>query len=725
MAARDKYSHEHNTWAYNLRLLANEGVISRDKLMDSALSALGKDFAQFRASWFSRFFNSLEPTLEELERRQDSLLFLLGSHIKPTVSFALKHIQLLERKKYLNSTAFLDASEPLFSSETKSTVIGAFKVLESIFKRSTDVNSHIPYSVLKAFYLENSDVQAKAFDVIDKYNLNKDDAFKTELMQLTDFILPSLKGRLPADIPGADSNNSMNGVNEELLWVPESSVSQIKSVDNIYELLDLISILIETPEDPIAIEKMLDGFYRFPMHGDSEIEKRLTPILKRVKQIISRGLNNWMQFYISLTVLSLLEKQNHLQATYLESFSSEEPEIADAFIARLFHLIGEVTKNEGTTVSICLPSDSQGFINPREIVDRLTLISHSDFNPPVIELSLTILRFGVHLLTEQESTKTITRLLAIESEFADACAYALGANVKIGITDALWIAAARIRVPNEQDKDVTAKFGNLGADASIPAKYETWVHVKKTENYTFSDLRLNVTPLSPKNIPYEHWAVLFHRTKETNYYDKAHFGYDTALVKWGSTIYPSNLESYFACGAAELDITWAEAQWHVQSFFEPLLEASVPFGEMARLLLIAGLSSKEQGQRGITLDILIGAMQDGRFKFEEFGSQMSSLITSTLIVVSRWTKALKEVSEASDNHARQIHSLIQSLLKFSPQDSPRELGGLLELLYELSIRLNQVVSDPSAIEFFKLNKKGGKQKKYCSSLLVLTEIHTE
>src|SRR5262249_10185162 len=53
LAARDKYSSAENTWETGLVELAAQGKLPRARLLDASLDALERDYAQFRASWFS------------------------------------------------------------------------------------------------------------------------------------------------------------------------------------------------------------------------------------------------------------------------------------------------------------------------------------------------------------------------------------------------------------------------------------------------------------------------------------------------------------------------------------------------------------------------------------------------------------------------------------------------------------------------------------------------
>ena len=76
--------------AHAMRELATRGEIDRNRLLDASLEALARDFSQYRAGWFSRFHEYMEPNFEERAARTEHYLGLLASPIPPTVAFAVK-----------------------------------------------------------------------------------------------------------------------------------------------------------------------------------------------------------------------------------------------------------------------------------------------------------------------------------------------------------------------------------------------------------------------------------------------------------------------------------------------------------------------------------------------------------------------------------------------------------------------------------------------------------
>ncbi|MGV3721911.1 MAG: DUF6493 family protein, partial [Actinomycetota bacterium] len=116
LAARDKYSRGDYSWGHALKTLAEEGLLDRQRLLDASLDALQRDFAQFRAGWFSAFHESQSPTLEERAARQERYLALLGSRIAPTVSFALKALAVLDKADQLDGEALAGRVAPALAA---------------------------------------------------------------------------------------------------------------------------------------------------------------------------------------------------------------------------------------------------------------------------------------------------------------------------------------------------------------------------------------------------------------------------------------------------------------------------------------------------------------------------------------------------------------------------------------------------------------------------------
>src|SRR6185369_14985216 len=104
-----------DTWGDAFRALAAADPGMRDRLLDASLAALGRDFSTYRAGWFSRFHESLAPTVAERAARAEAYLGLLRSRVGPTVSVAVAALKQVEGAGLLEPSMLLDRIGPVLS----------------------------------------------------------------------------------------------------------------------------------------------------------------------------------------------------------------------------------------------------------------------------------------------------------------------------------------------------------------------------------------------------------------------------------------------------------------------------------------------------------------------------------------------------------------------------------------------------------------------------------
>src|SRR5712691_3825562 len=127
LAAHDKYTPEEKSWSWALTKLSAEGHVPRARLLDDSLAALRRDFAAFRAGWFSRFHDALLPTPDERRERTRDYLALVASPISATVSFAVRALVLGGGI----SEEEVDQLRPALNAKAVATVKSAIKLLPS------------------------------------------------------------------------------------------------------------------------------------------------------------------------------------------------------------------------------------------------------------------------------------------------------------------------------------------------------------------------------------------------------------------------------------------------------------------------------------------------------------------------------------------------------------------------------------------------------------------
>jgi len=106
-------------------------LILREHLLDACLASLARDFAAYRAGWFSRMYAALKPTATESAQRQGTLVNLLGSPVGATVTLAVKQLSAVHRAGLLDADRFVRGCAPALLT-SKANALAILKLLASL-----------------------------------------------------------------------------------------------------------------------------------------------------------------------------------------------------------------------------------------------------------------------------------------------------------------------------------------------------------------------------------------------------------------------------------------------------------------------------------------------------------------------------------------------------------------------------------------------------------------
>ena len=165
-----------DAWGNTFRDLAARDPVMRARLLDASLAALARDFATYRAGWFSRFHETLEPTDDERAQRADAYLLLLRSRVGPTVSFAVSALTRIERTGRLASEALLDRIGPVLMEASAGTAKAGLALVGRAGAADPDLAPRAAIVATDALANASPDVQRAAVGVIDGLVQAPDDA---------------------------------------------------------------------------------------------------------------------------------------------------------------------------------------------------------------------------------------------------------------------------------------------------------------------------------------------------------------------------------------------------------------------------------------------------------------------------------------------------------------------------------------------------------------------
>jgi len=276
LAAYDKYVHRSRSWFDVFLNMSADGTIDRSRVLSATLDALQRDFAPFRAGWFSRLHEALKPSRGErvqlCERYQD----LLSSQVPATVSFAVK--ALLEAHK-AGAVITLDRLAPALEARAKGTVERALALANKVSREShpTDT-SRLSSLAARALAHQSREVQTAALKLVGS---------NTALVApYVDLLAPSVRAHWGANEP-ADANT------DALAAGPMAGSSlRVAPMGTLNELIETFAAVLENQGPPVEIERVIDGVARIgiPATSDEVKFQRLTAgLANRAEKLLQRG----------------------------------------------------------------------------------------------------------------------------------------------------------------------------------------------------------------------------------------------------------------------------------------------------------------------------------------------------------------------------------------------------------------------------------------------------
>ena len=255
LAAYDKYVPEQHTWMEAFRAMAEDGTVDRARVLGCSLDALVRDFAPFRAGWFSRLHEALKPARDERVALRERYLDLLRSRVPATVSFAMKALADVDRAGALDAMTALDRLAPAVEARDKGTAIRALAILgKAAQSADSGVKARIAAVAAPGLGHQSADVQALALSSVGD---------RSELLNpYRQVMAPSVRARLETvAVEPAGIEPPRAGEGERVVSVRDAG-----------ELTELFAAVLENQGPPADIERVIDGVARIdrprPSYGE-------------------------------------------------------------------------------------------------------------------------------------------------------------------------------------------------------------------------------------------------------------------------------------------------------------------------------------------------------------------------------------------------------------------------------------------------------------------------
>jgi hypothetical protein len=632
-----------NMWTYALTQLAAEGRLDRRRLLDASLDTLLRDFRGTTIGWYVHFHEALEPTREERETRLDRYLLLVGSPTPAVVKLGLSGLKAIDEAVPPRELARV-APTPL-AQRQKNLATATLSLLERAAARDEDARPALLEAAAHGLAHERADVQERALALIEKYKDEPEATAKARVLLLgvADAVASTLRARV----------ETLTG------FAPEPTRPTIGT---------------ESDEDRA-----------------SSVAPALQAAPRRERLTLAEALRTRSPLARVESVEELIE----LAAALLEDQGDGDD--AERFLDGVSRLCGErppprltaglLERAEEATVSYYA-------LNGVALVGTVVRAWAAGERPPRRKYGGSAIAFlleRVNGVAARAARQQPRPLLAFPTHS--------GGWLDPEVLAARERGFGRFRNrPDAADQAQAALRARTLEPPRLEPKIERW----KRWQYSEAEPRLalhadgDLAALGPL----EDAVLALARQSDEQYWWAAApaWGSSGRLgARWCLTVVPSLPELAFA-GAAAACVEAIEGRatyLHPEVTFQYAFDPAVPFAPVAWLAVAAALLGKAEDTRRPAVDLIIQAVEDGRFDADELGGSIDWLLEEGLGKLPRLVPPLRDVSRVSPAHAAAAFVAIEALLRANARTA-HGTQAVLELAVEIGAATGARIESPEA-----------------------------
>jgi hypothetical protein len=731
-----------NSWGGALAALCREGKLDRNRLLNASLAALSRNTEARNTGWFTSFHELLEPTDEERHGLQPTYCQLLAHRVPAVVGMALAALARLEKAQKLDVPGFLQAVSAVFYLQAKAQPLAALRILARLCSRDTGRQAMLAETLLSALAHSSADVQQRAVELLEK--ISKDapgivlsslperlDQMSSSVQEMARQLLDTLQPRaesasheqetacpetlieetrkLPAcwrEQAGIDAvveafktGAGLPPLAFDPMQIPrlygDNRLEPIKALD---ELMDRLIVAVTKLDSGIEFELLLDGLSRLCDQRPTDFAERVAPIAHAFRAAVPH--REWA----TIETLGLRAPLAKLICRWCGENFPGQADFAGkglfCFLDLRLYMLGRRVKRRRAAPLLACPTHRPGWVEAGELIRRLAWYQQHGMEPDVYDFIQALLR-----LASDGRPEALAASAALHSKHGAAVRYALGGPLENqALPIPMLIAAGRARTPLAYLSDLEPTITAPGPDALQSASYSWFVDDAEPEGQPprarahvpveRACVCVSVDPRLPaaekvREMP----SVLLHTWSILEYFGLP--GARESLHRWAATLWPANLDPFFAAGIGVPARSYMIADMLRQRaiFLEPLFDPDVPFTEMAQVLLALALCQKEPEVAGSAIDVMIELIRDGRCAGTELGHVFARLLPSGLIKLNRLGNRLESVARASLLHTHVCAHIVQIACS-ALTEVPRDFHHLLSPLLEWLTLLEQDLEEP-------------------------------
>ena len=657
----DKFARSGSTWLGALVELAGTGEVDRARLLREALAALQRDFPAYRAMWFARLYEALEPTAAERGAHLGQYVRLVASRIAQVQAFGVRALAAAAKAGAMLPFEQLDEIEPAWTARQKGVVVAALELAANMARADAAHVPRIAGAMARALGHPSGDVQLAAWQALQRLALPA--ATLRELIAPFAASLSPRVRKLAAPMPGAEPATVATPPRPAAATPPAAAtVAPIASFD---ELIRELTALLGGADDPLVLERCLDGVLRFAGERPADFERRTAGLRKLARREVQQGFHAFVRAWLERRELGADEGCFEYRGR-VDLMRPHQPRLCE---------VAAFARDGVALPLLALPTRAPFWVESETLLRRVGQWTAAGLTPGA-----------------QDLHQALRRVPAGERS-------AVRAALPTGLRAATAVAFA-----------TTAVF--------TPEVVVQWRQLRDGTRHRSQRVRLRVSEADAA-----HPLVLSTDLAEWWTPDELD---SLLLLRALAGLAPNDTEPFAALAAHRIggNVDGHTVARSDIAFLEPLLLPSTHFGANAYLLLAIALGARAPEMHGIAIDVVLAALADGRLRVDALGAALRQLFEVRFVTGARWARSLRTIADGGEAAAGSVFALLDVMFAGPADDAAREAGELLALGADLAAATGRRFATPDAVAFLRAvaASGGGKAAKLARELVSGTDV---
>ncbi|WP_308745067.1 DUF6493 family protein [uncultured Bacteroides sp.] len=727
-----------------------DGHIDRNRLLKATLATFHRGFKKDMAGWFAGFFETLQPTTEELLSLQEEMMQVFTSSYTKPINIMLQQFKKIAAEDGFCYQEFVERVTTLFFSSPKNSLLTIHAIFEKIAAQHPEMGETCCITLCQLFLKKDESLQKKAAGFIAKYGDASSSllqetlqAYQPEMFQSAQTTIATFNAQSTENAQSINKTNNtetayIEAVNTETTTTAADFLSEEPSTETIRicrednripypankeDFLFQLSRLFDM-EESWETDTTIAAIIAFHPQLDEEDFSRMEPIFQRAANIVA---SSWMP-YEDLLATFLLEYQRLWaqadttpQGFLRNMFTRLEEKLKGidsnrgAYDERAFKRLADWKpgysnatcfipfkklwidvicriKGGNTLPLLSAPTHTPAYIQSTELIQRLAAYQKAGTKPNAWDFQLAIARCAME--DKEEAIATARQLL--KDEYLHLFLFLLDEDTQPEPPynhQPAWITAGLVKKPETEFKAFKSFSCNTLSHNSLSGDYG-WKELKPKENSYEIDKRLQLEfykwhEYAERN-SHQLWQEHLIINSKYNMDDSRYM--EPLLCCFPNRPEPliaQIITCYMSFGTPQED-----SKRSIAHALRMLLSFHCPLREMSLLLLGGSLLFADKTVRSYAAELWVEGLTAGRINNRRVGEILACLVCMELAPLKRFTTQVYEsMYKRSNFHNRQLEELLTVFICGLPDKPVTGLKQLLELHLELLSNNHSRITD--------------------------------